>query len=213
MLIGMVYRLGRWMLSALGTAARGDSALLAEVLALRHENAVLHRQVARVRYEPADRAWFAALSALIPKARWSQVFPVTPATLLAWHRRLIAGKYTPTNKPRGRPRTRPAVITLILRMARDNPLWGHERIAGELIKLGHKIVKSTVWQILRAPRKRLVISLAEPGGIGGSISGPDDLPGCRKVMGTKACQETGDRVQVWERCARGPVRYGEGWIA
>ena len=59
-----------------------DRALLAEVLVLRQENAVLRRQIARVRYEPADRAWFAALSALIPRARWAEIFPVTPATLL-----------------------------------------------------------------------------------------------------------------------------------
>jgi len=61
------------MLGALGAAARSDGALLAEVLALRHENAVLRRQIARVRHEPADRAWFAALSALIPRARWAEV--------------------------------------------------------------------------------------------------------------------------------------------
>jgi putative transposase len=66
MLIAMAYRLGRKALGVLGAVARGDSALLAEVLALRHENAVLRRQVARVRCEPVDRAWFAALSALVP---------------------------------------------------------------------------------------------------------------------------------------------------
>ncbi len=55
----------------------------AEVMALRHENAVLRRQIARVRYEPADRIWLAALSQLIPRDRWRQVFAVTPTTLLA----------------------------------------------------------------------------------------------------------------------------------
>ena len=143
----------------LATVARGDSALMAEVLVLRHENAVLRRQINRVRYEPADRAWFAVLSSLIPRTRWAEVFPVTPATLLAWHRRLAAGKYTATRRPPGRPPTAPAVKALILRMAHDNPRWGHERIQGELLKLGHRIAKSTVWQILRdagvdpAPRR------------------------------------------------------------
>src|SRR5260221_6917788 len=113
----MAYRLGRRVLGVLGTVARSDGALMAEVLALRHENAVLRRQVARVRYEPADRAWFAALSALVPRVRWAEVFPVTPATLLSWHRRLVAGKYTPARRPPGRPSTRPADRALILRMS------------------------------------------------------------------------------------------------
>jgi putative transposase len=85
----------------------------------------------------------------------ARVFPVTPATVLAWHHRLAAGKYTTTR----RPPTAAAVKVLILRMARDNPRWGHERIQGELAKLGHRIAKSTVWRILHdagvgaAPRR------------------------------------------------------------
>ena len=71
---------------------RSDLAKEAELLALRHENAVLRRHVSRVRYEPADRAWLAALARLVPRRRWAGVFPITPATLLAWHRRLAAGK-------------------------------------------------------------------------------------------------------------------------
>jgi len=73
-LIGVVYRLGRRAVGVLGVVACGDRALMAEVLVLRQENAVLRRQVACVRYEPADRAWFAALSALVPWAVWAQVF-------------------------------------------------------------------------------------------------------------------------------------------
>jgi putative transposase len=68
---------------------RGDLAKDAELLVLRYENAVLQRHLGRVRYEPADRAWFAALARLVPRRRWAEVFPVTPATLLAWHRRLV----------------------------------------------------------------------------------------------------------------------------
>ena len=132
MLIALAYRLGRRVLGVLGTVARGDGALTAEVLALRHENAVLRRQVARVRYESTDRAWFATLSALIPRARWGEVFPVTPATLLSWHRSLVAGKYAVARRKPGRPSTKPAVRALIIRMARDSPSWGRERIQGEL---------------------------------------------------------------------------------
>jgi len=120
----MADRLGRKALGVLGAVARSDRALLAEVLVLGQENAVLRRQVARVRYEPVDRAWFAALSALVPRVRWVEVFPVTPKTLLSWHRRLVAREYTATRRSPGRPRTRAVVDVLIVRMARDNPLWG-----------------------------------------------------------------------------------------
>jgi putative transposase len=123
----------------------------AELLVLRHENAVLWRQVSRPRYEPADRIWFAALSSLVPCHRWPAVFPVTPATILRWHRRLVARKWTYTDQRRpGRPPTATAVKKLILKMARDNPGWGHRRIQGELSRLGHQVAPSTVWQILNA---------------------------------------------------------------
>ncbi|MGH3255441.1 MAG: integrase core domain-containing protein, partial [Streptosporangiaceae bacterium] len=126
----------------------------------RHENAVLRRQVGRVRYQPGDRLWLAALSRLIPRHRWREVFAVTPATLLAWHRRLVARKWDYTSRRRpGRPSTAAAIRTLVIRMATDNPTWGHRRVQGELVKLGHQIAASTVWQILHgagidpAPRR------------------------------------------------------------
>jgi putative transposase len=65
----------------------------AELLVLRHQNAVLRRQISRVRYQPADRLWLAALSRLIPRQRWAEVFAVTPATVLTWHRRLVTRKW------------------------------------------------------------------------------------------------------------------------
>jgi putative transposase len=131
-----------------------------EILVLRHQLAVLRRQVARPRYESADRIWFAALSRLVPRRRWPVVFPVTPATILRWHRCLVARKWTYTDRRRpGRPSTRAAVRKLILQMARDNPGWGHRRIQGELACLGHQVAPSTVWEILHtagigpAPRR------------------------------------------------------------
>src|SRR5689334_2971234 len=93
----------------------------AELLVLRHEN-VLLRQVSRVRYQPDDRLWLAALSRLIPRRRWGEVFAVTPATLLAWHRRLVARKWNYTSRRRpGRPSTAAAIRELVIAMATDNP--------------------------------------------------------------------------------------------
>ncbi len=127
---------------------------------MRHENAVLRRQISRVRYTPADRVWLAALFRLLPRRRWAEIFPVTPATILAWHRRLVSRRwdYSVRRRP-GRPPTAPAIKNLVIRMATENPTWGHRRVQGELIRLGHHIAASTVWQILHdaglepAPRR------------------------------------------------------------
>jgi putative transposase len=80
------YRLARCLLGCLMVLARREASKDAELLVLRHENAVLRRHIAPVRYQPTDRLWLAALSKLIPHRRWGEVFAVNPATLLAWHR-------------------------------------------------------------------------------------------------------------------------------
>jgi putative transposase len=104
--------------------------------------------------------WFAALARLLPRDRWTEVFPVTPATLLAWHRKLAAGKYDTSNRRKpGRPPTVPSIARIIVRLAKENPLWGYRRIHGEINKLGVMVAQSTVWEILRkagidpAPRR------------------------------------------------------------
>ena len=160
MIISVVYLLVRCLLGCLTVLTRRQMSKDAELLVLRHENAVLRRQVSRVRYHPADRLWLAALSRLIPRHQWSEVFTVTPATLLAWHRRLVARKwdYTSRRGP-GRPSTAAAIRKLVIRIATENPAWGHRRVQGELVRLGHPIAASTVWQILHdagidpAPRR------------------------------------------------------------
>jgi hypothetical protein len=102
----IVYLLTCLVLGLARLVFRGDLAKDGELLVLRHENAVLRRHAGRVRYEPADRAWFAALARLVPRRRWPEVFPMTPATLLACHRRLAARTYG-TSKRR-KPGRRPA---------------------------------------------------------------------------------------------------------
>jgi putative transposase len=150
----------RCLLGCLMVLARREVSKDAELLVLRHENAVLRRKIGRGRYQPAGRLWLAALSRLIPRHRGAEIFAVTPATLLAWHRRMVARKwdYTSRRHP-GRPPTPAAIRKLVIRIATDNPMWGHRRVQGELVRLGHRIAASTVWQILHdagidpAPRR------------------------------------------------------------
>jgi transposase len=159
-IFSVVYVVVRCLLSCLMVLARREVSKDAELLALRHENAVLRRQISRVRYEPGDRLWLVALSRLIPRRRWGEVFAVTPATLLAWHRRLVTRKWDYSSRRRpGRPSTPATIRKLVIRMATENPAWGHRRVQGELVRLGHRIAASTVWQILHdagidpAPRR------------------------------------------------------------
>lgn len=106
-IVSLLYRVTRKLLAVPGILLRRDTTKEAELFVLRHENTVLRRQLAGpVRYEPADRFWFAALSSLIPRRRWAQVFPVQPGTVLAWHRRLIAKKWD-YSKRRGATRREP----------------------------------------------------------------------------------------------------------
>ena len=150
-ILTVVYLIVRSVLGLLVVLFRRDLSKDAELLVLRHENAVLRRHVGRVRYEPVDRAWFAALARLIPRRLWSEVFPVTPATLLVWHRKLAAKKYdTSERRKPGRPPTVRSIARLAVRLARENPLWGRRRIHGELTKLGVTVAPSTIWEILHA---------------------------------------------------------------
>ena len=104
MIFSVLYLLVRCLLGCVMMLARREVFKDAELLVLRHENAVLRRQISRVRYQPGGRLWLAALSRLIPRRRWGEVFAVTPATLLAWHRRLVARKWDYTGRRRpGRP--------------------------------------------------------------------------------------------------------------
>jgi putative transposase len=160
LLLSILYRFVRCLLGLTAVIMRRDLSKDAELLVLRHENTVLRRQIARVHYTPADRVWLAALSRLVPRRCWAEVFSVTPATILAWHRRLVSRKwdYTARRRP-GRPPTAETIKRLVIRMAAENPAWGHRRVQGELVRLGHRIAASTVWQIFHdagidpAPRR------------------------------------------------------------
>jgi transposase InsO family protein len=118
-----------------------------EIVVLRHELAILRRQVHRPTFRPADRWFLAAASQLLPRVKWS-VFLVTPATLLRWHRWMVAKRWTYVRRP-GRPPIANERRALIVRLARENPRWGYQRIVGELKGLGIIVSATTVKKILR----------------------------------------------------------------
>jgi hypothetical protein len=139
-------RLVGWMV----LLARSQAAKNAEILVLRHQLAVLRRQVGRPALSWADRAVIAALARCLPRPRRVRML-VTPETILRWHRRLVARRWTTSaGRGPGRPPVPAGLRSLVLRLARENPTWGYRRVHGELVGLGYRVGASTVWRILTA---------------------------------------------------------------
>jgi len=122
MVVSFGYLVLRQVLQLIVLGMRGERANEVEVLVLRHQVAALRRQVERLDLEPSDRAVLSALARLLPRARWA-AFLVTPATLLRWHRALIARKWTYPRRRPGRPPVQPEIRALVLRLAKVNPSW------------------------------------------------------------------------------------------
>ncbi len=145
MLFSLVYFLVRRLLGAGGR--RPDEKDI-ELLVLRHQLKVLQRQVKRPRLNRLDRVLLAAAGRTMTRSSWSS-FVVKPETLLRWHRELVTKKWTHRRSGHpGRPPIDPEVRDLVVRLGRQNPRWGYQRIRGELLKLEIRISATTVRTIL-----------------------------------------------------------------
>jgi putative transposase len=145
--VARFYRVVRLVIDLLVLRGRRDGSKDVEIVVLRHQLAVLQRQISRPRFAPEDRAILSAFARVLGRDRWS-MFLVQPDTLLRWHRRLVANHWTYPHRP-GRPSTIAETRRLIIRFAQENPTWGYRRIHGELARLGITIAASTVWAILK----------------------------------------------------------------
>jgi transposase InsO family protein len=158
MALSFLYRLVRRVLGLLCVHRMDAAAKEAEILLLRHQLAVLRRQVGRPRFSWTDRALVAALARLVPRERWA-AFLITPETILRWHRALIRRRWTYPHRRPGCPPLSEETVELIFRLARENPRWGYLRIVGELKKIGVSVSKTSVAAVLRrhglppAPRR------------------------------------------------------------
>jgi putative transposase len=144
-----VYRiLYRFLAAMARLAVRSGRSKDLEIIVLRHQLAVMRRQIDRPELTDDDRTLLGAIAAALPR-RLRKGWLVTPDTLLRWHRRRVARHWTQPSRPPGRPPTTPELRRLVLRLADENPTWGYRRIHGELCGLGHTIAASTIWRILK----------------------------------------------------------------
>lgn len=138
----------------LASSFRTSASLRAEILALRHQLAVLQANAPRrLRLKRSDRVLWVLLSRWFPG--WRQCLRIVqPATVIAWHRRAFALYWTRKSRRwPGRPQVTAEIRALIQHMSQTNPLWGAPRIHGELLKLGIEVAESTVGKYMQRHRK------------------------------------------------------------
>ena len=147
MAVSFLYLAVRALLGALVRSRRGLHVKDVELLVLRHELEILRRQVARPKLAAADRALLAAAACYLSGSSRG-VLLVTPRTLLRWHRALVRRKWRQPPGQRGRPKLPAEVRELVLRLAQENPRWGHRWICGELLKLGFPVSPTSIRRLL-----------------------------------------------------------------
>jgi len=147
MAFSFLYLAVRALLGALLRSGRGLHVKDVELLVLRHELEILRRQVVRPKLRMVDRALLAAAACHLPRSSRDVVL-VTPRTLLRWHQRLVRRKWRQAPGQRGRPSLPAEARELVLRLARENPRWGHRRICGELAKLGFRVSATSIRRLL-----------------------------------------------------------------
>ena len=148
MFLSLSYSVLRWILQLVALRFRWDAFMDVEIVVLRHELAILRRRIRRPAATWTARLMLTAASRLLSRTQWRS-FMITAATLLRWHRRLAAKRWTYGRRAR-RPAIRREIRALVLRLARENPPWGYQRIVGELKGLGKTVSATTVRTWLRA---------------------------------------------------------------
>ena len=147
MAFSFLYLALRALLGAIVRSRRGLHVKDVELLVLRHELEILRRQVTRPELRMVNRALLAAAACHLPRSSRG-VLLVTPRTLLRWHQALVRRKWRQAPGQRGRPSLPAEVRELVLRLARENPRWGHRRICGELAKLGFRVSATSIRRLL-----------------------------------------------------------------
>jgi len=145
--VSLLYLLFRRALAVAGLGLRSREFKELEIVVLRHELALLRRQISRPRLDDRDRVFLAVAGQLLGRA--SRSFFVRPDTLLGWHRQLVRRRWTYAGRRPGRPAIAKEIRELVLRLARENPRWGYERIVGELAGVGVRVSATTVAKIMR----------------------------------------------------------------
>src|SRR5439155_24635981 len=152
MVVSLLYLLFRGALAVAALRLRSREFKELEIVVLRHELAVLRRQVARPRLDERDRVFLAAASRLLNRASRPSFF-VSPDTLLGWHRELVRRRWTYARRRPGRPAVSEEIRELVLRLARENPRWGYERVVGELGGVDVRVASTAVAEFLRPARR------------------------------------------------------------